>query len=156
MKKSIWGLCVCLLVLMVTGCGEEAKEFTKKCTATQNNVASGYNLESVYTIYGKGSVVNKVTSVETIVSSDASVLSYFETTLKDTYDQYNKVYGGYTNTVTNNDGKVVSETTIDYNVMNLSKYVEDNSVMKNFVNEDNKLLVDGLVSIYEQTGAICE
>ena len=40
--------------------------------------------------------------------------------------------------------------------MNLTKYVQDNSVMQNFVNDDNQLLVDGLITIYQQTGAICE
>lgn len=156
MKKFIGGLCVGLVVLMVSGCGEEAKEFTRKCTLTQNDLTQGYSLESVYTIYGKGDVANKVISVETVTSDSTDILDYFETTLKDTYSQYNLAYGGYTNNVTNNNGKVISETTIDYNTMNLTKYVQDNSVMKNFVNDDNKLLVDGLISIYQQSGAICE
>lgn len=156
MKKVIGILGVFLVVLMVSGCGENQKEFTRKCTMTQNDITQGYSLESVYTIYGKGDVVNKVTSRETITSDNKDVLNYFETNLKDTYNQYNQTYGGYTNSVVNKDGKVVSETTIDYNVMNLTKYVQDNSVMKNFVNDDNQLLVDGLVTIYQQAGAICE
>lgn len=156
MKKVISILSVFLVVLMVSGCGEEQKEFTRTCTMTQNDVTQGYKLESIYTIYGKGDVVNKVTSVETVTSDSNDILNYFETNLKSTYDQYNQTYGGYTNNVVNKDGKVVSETTIDYTTMNLTKYVQDNSVMKNFVNDDNQLLVEGLITIYQQTGAICE
>ena len=40
--------------------------------------------------------------------------------------------------------------------MDLAKYVKDNSAMKNYVNKDNKMLVDGLVKTYEALGATCK
>ena len=156
MKKFIGGICIFLLVLLVSGCGEEQKELTRKCTFTSNNLAQGYVLDTVYTIYYQGNVVNKVVSLETVTSSDSSILDYFETTLKNTYNQYDQAYGGYVNNISVNDGKLVSETTIDYNEMNLEKYVQDNSVMSNYVNDDNKITVDGIVAIYKATGAVCE
>ena len=40
--------------------------------------------------------------------------------------------------------------------MNLKKYVSDNSVMKSYVNSNNKLTLKGAIKIYENLGATCK
>lgn len=151
--KYIKILSLALIVVLLSGCGNN-KEFTKTCTLTQTD--TNYKLTTEYKIYGKGKVANKVVTVETVASDDEETLEYFEDYIKESYGSMNELYGGYTNTTTNKDGKVVSETTIDYTKMDLEKYVKDNSAMKSFVNSKNEMLVDGIVSIYETLGAICD
>lgn len=155
MKKVLYvGLCS-TLILLTSGCGSE-KEVMKTCALTSNNVAQNYKMENEYKIYGKGKVVTKVVTTETITSSNQEILDYLEETVKETYDTNNAAYGGYTNKMTNKDGKLVSETTVDYNKMDVEKFVEDNSVMKSFVNSKNELLIDGIVELYEAMGAACK
>lgn len=155
MKKVLYaGLCSAL-ILLVSGCGND-KEVMKTCTLTSNNVAQNYKMENEYKIYGKGKVVTKVVTTETITSSNQEILDYLEETVKETYDVNNATYGGYTNKMTNENGKLVSETTVDYSKMDVEKFVKDNSVMKNYVNSKNELLMDGIVAVYEAMGATCE
>ena len=155
MKKCVKILSLAFAIVLISGCGSK-KEFVKTCTLTSNDPTTGYKLESEYKIYGEGDVANKVVTVETVATDDQDSLDYFEEYFKSTYDSINGIYGGYNNKVTNKDGKVTSETTIDYNKMDLAKYVKDNSAMKNYVNKDNKMLVDGLVKTYEALGATCK
>jgi len=155
MKKCLKSLALVMAILLMTGCGAD-KETVKKCTLVSNNAAQGYKLESEYNVYSKGDVVSKVVTKEVVTSDNESILTYFEDYLTQTYNATNETYGGYTNKVTNEDGKVVSETTIDYNKMDLEQYVKDNSVMKSYVNSDNELLTEGVIKVYEQLGATCE
>lgn len=155
MKKLLCVTALSVLILITSGCGTE-KEVMKTCTLTQNNVAENYNMVSEYKIYGKGKTVQKAVTVETVTSSDQEILDYLEEYAKNAYEANNKAYGGYSNTITNENGKLVSETTVDYSKMDVKKFVEDNSVMKNFVNSKDELLIEGLIQIYEATGAICK
>ena len=69
--------------------------------------------------------------------------------------QINSAYGGYTYEVTREDGKVVSNVTIDYDKMNLEQYATDQPSLAQYI-EDGKFLVDGIIEIYETAGATCE
>lgn len=156
MRKCLKYFILVIAIIFVSGCDSNVREVQRTCKLTTNAVAQGYKLESEYVIYGKGDVVNKVSTIETVISDDEEILDYFEETLRTTYDATSETYGGYTIDITNENGKVVSKVTIDYNKMNLEQYVEDNSVMKDYVNSDNKLMVSGLVNLYESLGATCE
>ena len=93
--KYVKILSLVFAVVLITGCGSEAKEFTKTCTLTNNDTTNGYKLEAEYKVYGKGKVATKVETVETVTSEDEDTLDYFEEYLKDTYDKMNDTYGGY-------------------------------------------------------------
>ena len=154
MKKYVYSLALVLVgILCVTGCGSSSKV---TCTYESDQSASGYKLKSEYNIYSDGDVVTKVETTETVESKNNTVLSYFEKQLKEQYKTNNEKYKGYDYKVTNKDGKVVSEVTIDYSKMDLNKFVEDNTAMKSFVNKDNKLTVKGVKSMYESIGAKCK
>lgn len=155
MKKNIKIISV-LSILLLSGCGTNKEVLVTKCTSSQNNLQANYTLKSEYTIYSQKGVVNKVESIETINSSSEAILDYFDTYLTSTYEQANKVYGGYNNKVTKNDDEVISKTTIDYKSMDMNKYVEDNSAMKNYVNSKNELTLEGIKGAYQSIGATCE
>lgn len=156
MKKIVRTLSLLFVLILISGCGHAEKELVRTCTLTSNDTVNGYKMESVYKIYGKGDVVEKVETTEIVTSDNEEILDYLEDYLIETYTLVNKTYGGYTNKVTNEDGKVVSLTTIDYNVMDLEKYAKDNTAVKNYINSDNKFLIEGIINIYESTGAVCE
>ncbi len=155
MKKCLKFLSLIIAIVFVSGCGND-KEFTKTCTLTSTDPAGDYKLETVYEVYGKGKIADKVIMTETVTSDDEETLDYFKEYLEDTYNDINSTYGGYTIDVNIKDNKVISKTTIDYHEMDLKKYVEDNSIMKNYVDSNNNMLVDGLISTYKALGATCE
>lgn len=154
MKKYFKALALIVMILTISGCGK--KEIMKTCTVTSTNSVQGYKMENEYKVYGTGKVVDKVITTEIVTSDNDAILDYLEEYINSTYETMNENYGGYDYTVKRSDNKVISETTIDYSKMNLEKYVEDNSVMKNYVNSDNKILVDGIIKLYESMGATCK
>lgn len=155
MKKIVKLVSVTALTLFLTGCGNE-EEVVTKCKLTSNIPTNNYSLTSNYTVYSKNDVVNKVVTEEIVTSESDDVLEYFKEYLETSYEAQNEAYGGVTNEVKLEAGKIISSTTIDYNEMNLKKYVEDNSALNNYVNDDNKLTTEGVVGIYKALGAVCE
>lgn len=156
MRKYLKIMLVSAMLLGLTGCGENKEEIVNHCTLNSNNTASGYKLTSEYDVYSVDGEVNKVVTKEVVTSENESILDYFETYLKQTYNTQNETYGGTTNETTNENGAVTSTTTIDYNKMDLEKYLEDNTALSSYVNDNNKLKTDGVLSIYKSMGAICE
>lgn len=155
MKKGFKILFISLFVFLLAGC-DNGKEIVTKCELTSNQTSSGYSLDSTYEIYSKGGVVNKVKTKEVVTTEKDDILTYFETYLNQSYKTASDTYGGYTYKVTKSDKKVSSDVTIDYNKMDLDKFVSDNSVMKAYVNKDNKVTLEGVTKIYESLGATCE
>lgn len=152
MKKLIF--IVPIFILCLTGCSEELESGVINCTLSSNDVVNGYQLNSTYKINYKGDYVESVETEEIVTSDDSAILDYFETTIKDTYDKTSSAYGGYDYSVVNENGKVISIVTIDYNEMNLEQFVTDQPVLKSYV-ENNKMLVSGIKSMYEGMGATC-
>ena len=150
MKKFIFILPVFLICL--TGCGAETGSI--ECTLSTNDVINGYQLNSTYKINYKGDFAESVETTEIVTSDSTDTLNYFENYLNTTYQTFDDTYGGYNYKVTKEDGKVTSDVTIDYNEMYIEQYVEDQPSLKIYV-EDNKILKDGLISIYEDMGATC-
>ena len=156
MKKLIELASITALALILTGCGNEDKELVTKCKLTSNVPASNYSLNSNYIVYSKNNVVDKVVTEEVVSSENENILNYFKEQLETTYKAQNDAYGGVTNEVKVEEGKITSLTTIDYNKMDLEKYIEDNSVLNKYVNDDSKLTTAGVVGIYQSLGAVCE
>ena len=154
MKKVIYSVTLVLTVVLFTaGCGSSN---TIKCTLESDQSASGYKIKAEYVIYKDGDIASKVETTETIESSNTTVLSYFEKSAKEQYKTNNEKYGGYDYKITNENGKVTSKVIVDYTKQDLNKFIEDNPAMKSYVNEDNKLTVDGVKTMYESLGATCK
>lgn len=156
MKKLIGSaLLVFVTVLFLTGCGS-SKDNNFVCTYSSDQSASGYKLKSEYKVYSDGEIVNKVVTVETVESTNTSVLSYFESALKEQYKSNDNKYGGYSYNITKTDDTVISEVTIDYTKMDIEKFIEDNEAVKAYVNDDNQLTVEGVKKMYKSIGATCK
>ena len=52
--------------------------------------------------------------------------------------------------------KLTVDTTIDYTVLDLDKLVKADSTMKQFVDINNNLTLDGVQDLYEALGATCK
>ena len=163
MKKFLGIVIILTITLTLTGCGsketinensKQKSELVKTCTST--STTSDYKMENEYKVYGSGKTVDSVITIETVTSDDDDILDYLEEYVDKTYSEMNENYGGYTYKIDRKDNKIVATTTIDYNKMDLDKYVSDNSIMKNYVNKDNKLLIDGIVSLHKTMGATCK
>lgn len=153
MKKFVYGFFAFFALVLVTGCGD--KEKTVACKLSSNDKLNGYALESTYTIYAKGSTVEKVVTKEEVTSDNDEVLEFTEENLKETYKKADQAYGGYKYNVEKKDNKVTSDVTIDYNKMNLEQYAKDMPALKNYMKK-GKLSVDGAIAIYEAMGATCD
>lgn len=158
MKKFLSILMVSIVALTLTGCAKgDSKEETKLVkTCTLTSTDSDYKVESEYKVYGSGKTVDNVVTVETVTSDDSDILDYLEEYSNETYSNMNQTYGGYTFTTDRQDNKLITTVTIDYHKMNMDKFVSDNSAMKKFVNSDNKILIEGIVSLYKTMGATCK
>lgn len=153
MKKVLRVIVISILMMFLVGC-DSKKEVVKTCTLEKS--VSGYSLNSTYKIYATGNEVKKVETEEVVTSDNESVRNYFETQLNNSYSTASKTYGGYTYDVTNKDNKVTSKVTIDYEKMDLDKFIKDNESIKQFLNKKNKITLDGVKSIYSTLGATCE
>lgn len=155
MKKVFFVFC--FVTLLCTGCNATNNEIKiMNCDLKSTNSVQGYTLTSKYTVYYTGDSVNSVETKEEVKSDEESILDYFEKTLTNTYETANENYGGYDNNITRSDNSINSITKIDYNKMDMKKYIDDNTAVKSYVNSDNKFTIDGIKSIYEAMGAICK
>ena len=155
MKKSLKIFSLVVIVVILCGCGIKQKKTTVNCKLSQKNPNNGYELKATYTIYATNGVVDTVKTTEEITSNEESILNYFNTNLNSTYENYNNKYGGYKYKVIMENGKVTSTVSIDYSKMDLKKLVKDNMNMKSAINNENKLKLEGIKSIYKSVGAIC-
>ena len=79
-----------------------------------------------------------------------------KTYIEESYTTMNETYGVYDFTATIEDQKLTVDTTIDYTVLDLDKLVKADSTMKQFVDENNNLTLDGVQDLYEALGATCK
>lgn len=163
MKKvrKIFGITICAVavLLLVSGCGSKqavaAEEKTLSCTLHRRDVINNYELDSTYVVYYKNNVVNKVKTTEVVSSSDQTIIDYFKETLDSSYSAMDKAYGGYEYTITPEDGKVTSITSIDYTKINMDQLIKDDASIKSIVNSKNQITVNGIKKLYQQMGAEC-
>ena len=140
-------------ILLLTGCN---KEVITKCELTSDQSLNGYNIYTKYDIYSEKELVNKVIIKQKISSKNKTILSHYEKQLNELYKNNNANYGGYSSKIINKDGKITSTTTIDYNKMDLKKYVKDNPAMRKYINNKNQVTLSNMIKMYELTGTKCE
>ena len=149
MKKIISLGLVLSLCILLTGCGKVVKCSSK---SPQKN----YDISTDYTIKASGDIVTSVTIKQVIESKDKKVLENFKKQLEEQYKSNNTVYGGYKYKVKISGKKLTADVTIDYKKFDLDKFVKTNGAMKEYVNKNNKLTVDGAKKMYKSTGAKCK
>lgn len=149
-------LVIGMALLFMSGCEKQEELQVTKCTLKNNNISAKYSLNAEYSIYSKKDIVNTVEVKEKVISSSSAIIDYFEKYLTTLYSTSNNTYGGYNNKIVKENDELTSTTTINYEQMNLEKYVEDNPTIENYVNDKNELTLEGVKSIYTSLGAICE
>lgn len=156
MKKIVCGMIVlCGMTLLLSGCGKETAQ-TMTCTLTQKDVVNQYELDATYVVNYKNDLVTDVETTEIVTSDDTTVLDSFEQQLKQIYQAMQDSYGGYDINIQNDGQKVTSIVKIDYQKLNFDQLIEDNSAMKNYVNDKNQLTLDGIKTMYQSQGISCE
>ena len=143
-------------LIIITMCNKKSNLEVGKCTFVSDQSASGYVSTTNYEINHLDDIVDNIKIVETIESSDKNILSFFKEELSKQYKSANDLYGGYKYDIKEEDNKLIVTTTIDYNNVDITKFVEDNPGMKDYVNTDNKLTFDGVIKMYKNIGATCE
>lgn len=156
MKKKVLISLALVLSLSLMGCSKEGKEEVTTCILNSNSTLANYSLKSTYEIHSKKDEVLKVVTKEVVTSSNSTIISTFENTVNSTYSSADKKYGGYDYKISKDGDTLTVDTTIDYSKMDLDKYVEDNTALKAYVNDNNKLTVDGIKQLYTSLGADCE
>lgn len=139
---------------MLTGCGEKNEEKMIECHSSKKEET--YETTSNYKIYAVDNIVKKIEAIETVTTSDEALLTTFEKKLNETYEQQNKLYGGYTFHIDKTKTDLKSNVTIDYDKVDMKKLATDNEAIKKLVNQKNQLTIKSAIEIYENRGATCE
>lgn len=127
-----------------------------KCSSSTNQSASGYKLTSNYDIYAKGNIVSKVELKQVIETTSTEVLNKFKSDLENQYSSNKALYGGYTYDISASGNNLNVTVTIDYNELDMNKFVSNNVAMKEFLNDDNNFTLEGAKKMYSLSGAKCE
>ena len=131
-----------------------AKTKTVTCTLHQDMSAQGYILDGTYTVTYTDGLVDSAHTVEKVQSSSQQILDYFKTTVSDTYNNLNTNYGGYKYTTNISGNLFEAVTDINYSLMNMEKYTNDNPSIKPYV-RDGKMTIEIVLASYRQMGATC-
>ena len=157
MKKKLLILGIIALVL-ITGCGQGSKDITIKkekmvCTRTgnMNNLEMDFN----YEVYYEGNNVNKVQTTEKITSEDTSVLEQSKQQIENLYSNFDNIEN-YNYNVVIEGNTLTSTTDINYEKIDIDELLEIDSSISQLLNDDNKIDLEKITQVYEQTGATCE
>lgn len=148
MRKKLFNLIfLLLLIVTLTGCTEKTASGTtvnSESDMTENKgvlyctrEATGMNnaaVECSYDVYYNKGNVTKVHSIEKVTSSSEEVLETYRSAYENVFKVY-KDLDHYYNTVTDEGNTIISETTIEYDKVDLDKLKElentNDSVIKN-------------------------
>lgn len=144
---------VFLVGILFTGCGKNYK--TLKCNNSINTGDLNYTAE--YEInYDENDVVKFVNVTEKIVSDNAEYLEQAKEETKKTYEESNSTYGGYDCSVKVNGDTLLAKCNLDYEKMNLKKFIEDNPSISSIIKGKDSIKLDESIQIYEALGAKCD
>lgn len=155
MKKKYVNICIVVVVLVVLCILLVGLFGNKGVKCSSSSEQKNYTISTDYMIKAKKKIVTSVTIKQVIESKDKKVLENFKKQLEDQYKSNNNSYGGYKYKVVLSGKKLTADITIDYTKFDLDKFVKANGAMKEYVNKDNKLTIDGAKKMYKSTGAKC-
>lgn len=128
---------------------------TMFCTLSKTNFMSWTSLESTYKINYNGEYVNSVDTVEIVNSDDEQIIEYYKDAVEEIYKPYkNLKYYDYDIKATKDT--LTSKVTINYEKIDMDKFVEINPEGAAFFVKDNKISLEKLVEYYEMIGATCK
>ena len=143
MKKTI--LLGIILLIFVTGCGTTKEE---KMVCTRTATMNGMELDFRYEVYYQGNNVNKVKTREKVKSESDVTLKNLESQAKTLYSNFDKIK-------TIEDNTLISTTNINYQKINIDELLKIDSSINQLLNDNNKIDLEKITKVYEQTGATC-
>lgn len=120
------------------------------------NETDEYKLESIYTVQYKEDVITMVLFYEEIDSDDKDVITDLYEEKSNKYKNFNNSYGGLLYNIGKGSKRLTFEVSIDYTKVNMNALLENDSTLKNYVNDKNQLTVNGIKEYYYSLGIVCE
>ena len=147
MKK----LFIIVFILLLTGCKSSN---IIECTMESPDSFTDYKFTAKYSIYKDGEYVKSITSIEKYTVDDKDALINLKNEAEEKYKEYNDKYKGYIYSFNISDNTLESKVIVNYDVLDYTKYLEDNPVMANY-SKNNRFTVDGAKAMYALLGAKC-
>lgn len=145
----IIGILVSLVIIIKNKIGPINGELHCSYKNNTNTMINSFD----YNLSFKHKNVTKLETKEIIESEDEELLNTYKESVEMISDKY-KDLDFYDTKITQNNNKLIVETKIDYNKIDMKKYNQiegEKSYIKN-----NKLNVDKMKEIYEKNGATCK
>ncbi len=140
-----------VLLTLATGC-TSTKE--KKMVCTRTATMNGMEMDFRYEVYYQGKNVNKVKTTEKITSDSEETLTSLESQTKTLYSNFDNIEN-YKYNITINGNTLTSTTDINYQKIDIDELLKIDSSIQQLLNDNNKIDLDKITQVYEQTGAIC-
>ncbi len=142
-------LLLSIIILLITNGHKSGK---MKCVYTSTSDA--IETSSIYLITFKNNIVSNLETKEVIVSNDKTMLNEYKTALELVYSEYNNLEY-YDNTVTLKDNKLTTITKVNYEKLDINKFISIDKNNKELFN-NNKVNLSTLKKIYKKNGAKCK
>lgn len=149
MKKIV----LVLSIFLLTGCFNSEK--IMNCESNIENTKDNYKSNIKYKVYYKNKIVTKIEVDETYISDDKYIINYFKESKSAIYDNYNKLYGGYSYKINESDNNINYKVTIDYEKVNLKKMKNDKKIDKEYLDNNFNFTRIGAKTYLENIGASC-
>lgn len=147
MKKIL----LLVLLIFISGCSNNKYYI---CNIDVENNQQNYTLNGKYIIYYDDNFVTKIEKEEKYISNDVTIIEYFNEYKNLDYDNLNNLYGGFTYTIDKLENRILINSTIDLNNVDIKKMIKNGYLDNDYV-ISNKLTVSGAKYFYKSKGAIC-
>ena len=107
-----------------------------------------------YEVYYQGQDVNKVETKEIIESDSQETLNTYKTTIENLYSNFDNI-DNYKYNVVVEGNTLTSTTDINYAKIDMDQLLEVDSSIQQLLNDNNKVDLEKVTSVYEQAGATC-
>lgn len=151
-KKVLFGLFL-TAILLVTGCNSKVEEKTLTCTRTAT-LAEGVNMDLNYKAIYAGDYVQKIETIEKIISDNTDYLTAYANNVEAIYAPYKNIEH-YNYSVEIKDNVLTSTTKIDYSKIDTDKLIEIDSANATLI-KDGKIKIEDIKALYESIGATCK
>lgn len=142
-------LLVVLFIIIITGCSSKRHMVCNTTSIFKSSI-----IHSTYDISYKDNVVYNVVKKEIITNKNTDILYDFRDSIQNSNADYNKL-SHYNNYVKIKDDTLISITKINYNRLDLNKYVKIDRDNKKIISS-NRVLFDRLIKYYSELGLVCD
>lgn len=129
--------------------GEGVLKCTREATAKE-----GIDVELNYEVYYNDNYIEVLHSIEKVISNSSDDLDEYEQAYTNIYKNYEDLKY-YDNIITRDENSVTSDTTINYEKIDIDRLLEIEGEEDNVI-ENGKVKVETWVNFAEQFGATCE